>query len=82
MFKAVRSYLSIYIHNDTMRVEVFYLPFPRFVTGRCEYETLLDSCREKLDEALKSAQQIARRFNSDYRFDATSEELKKAFDRN
>jgi len=76
--KATRNDLSIYIDET----EVFYLGFPRFSGSTCDYSTISASCRERIDEALKSAKEIVDRFIADGRENATSIEIKRAFNRN
>lgn len=72
------GWLSIYIGST----EVYYVSFPRFHGSYCDYSTLDSSCKEQFDKALENAREVAKRFNDDGRFNASSEELQKAFNRN
>lgn len=75
--KAERRDLSVYIGTT----EVYYLAFPRFNGTYCSYGTLDVTGRERLDDALNKAIEIAERFTQDGRHNATSVELQKAFNR-
>lgn len=75
--QASRRDLSVYIGET----EVFYLGFPRFTGTHLSYATLWPSCRERIDQALVTATEVAERFTQDGRENATSDELIKAFNR-
>ena len=81
MFKAYREELSVYIVGLHGQIEVFYLSFPRFSGNSCIYSNLDKSCKERIDDALEKAKEVANRFNQDGRFDSPLSDLHKAFNR-
>ena len=68
--------LSVYIGYT----EVWYLTCPRYHTWAV-YHDLQPCSKERLDNALTTAKEIAARFIADGRQNATPTELKKAFNR-